>query len=69
MENMEGLQMLAEMFDSSSFSLNLGGGLGIVAYVLTAWALFVIAKRRGIGSPWMAWVPIVNAWTLGAISD
>lgn len=69
MEKMEALQTLTELFDSSSFSLNLGGGLGIVAYVLTAWALFVIAKRRGIGSPWMAWVPIVNAWTLGAVSD
>lgn len=69
MEKMEALQSLAEMLDSASFSLNLGGGLGIVAYVLTAWALFVVAKRRGLSSPWMAWVPIVNAWTLGAISD
>lgn len=44
-------------------------GLGIVSYVLLAWGLFVMAKRRGIKNPWMAWLPVVNVWTLGCISD
>ena len=43
--------------------------LGIAAYVLTAISLYSIAKRRGIAHPWMAWVPVVNVWVLGSISD
>lgn len=45
------------------------GSLGIVAYVLQALALYTIAKRRGLNKPWLAWVPVVNVWTLGAVSD
>lgn len=66
---MENFRWLTELLGDSSFSLDLGGGLGIVSYVLTAWALYTIAKRRGLSSPWMAWVPLVNVWTLGAVSD
>lgn len=43
--------------------------LGIASYVLTALALYTIAKRRRIHSPWMAWVPVVNCWLLGSLSD
>lgn len=44
-------------------------GLAIVSYVLLAWGLFTIAKRRGINKPWLAWIPVVNVWMLGCISD
>ena len=43
--------------------------LSIAAYVLTALGLYTIAKRRGIGKPWLAWIPVANAWILGSISD
>lgn len=43
--------------------------LGIASYVLSAMALYTIAKRRGIQSPWMAWMPVVNCWLLGSLSD
>ena len=43
--------------------------LGIAYYVLTALALYTIAKRRGVQYPWMAWVPVVNCWLLGSLSD
>lgn len=42
---------------------------GIAAYVLRSIGLYSIAKRRGINHPWMAWVPVVDMWLLGCISD
>jgi hypothetical protein len=42
---------------------------GIALYVLQAWGLHAIAKRRGISHTWMSWVPVLNLWVLGCISD
>ena len=43
--------------------------LSIVSYVLLAWGMYTIAKRRGIHKHWLAWVPVANIWILGCISD
>ncbi len=43
--------------------------MGIVFYVLQSMGIYTIAKRRGIRKPWLAWLPIGDAWTLGSISD
>lgn len=43
--------------------------LGIAAYVLSAMALYTLAKRRGLNKPWLAWIPVVNCWILGSLSD
>ena len=43
--------------------------IGIIAYVLRALGLYTIAKRRGINHPWMSWVPVLDLWVLGCISD
>ena len=43
--------------------------LAIVMYILLAYGMYTIAKRRGIKAPWLAWVPIADLWTLGAIAD
>ena len=42
---------------------------GIAMYVLTALSLYTIAKRRGIRKAWLAWVPVLNCWILGSLSD
>lgn len=44
-------------------------GLMIAGYVLTALALYTMAKRRGIKHPWLAWIPVADMWLLGTISD
>lgn len=44
-------------------------GFGIAAYVLRALGFYTIAKRRGINHPWMSWVPVLDLWMLGCISD
>lgn len=41
----------------------------VVCYVLQALGMYSIAKRRGIHKPWLAWIPVVNMWLLGSISD
>ena len=43
--------------------------LGFAGYFLLALGLYTIAKRRGIRHAWFAWVPLLNRWTLGSISD
>ena len=45
------------------------GLFGIAAYILTALAIYAISRRRGLKNPWLAWIPVVNCWLLGSISD
>ncbi|MBQ7000965.1 MAG: hypothetical protein IJN67_07975 [Oscillospiraceae bacterium] len=43
--------------------------LGIAGYVLTALAIYSISRRRELRKPWLAWIPVVNCWLLGSLSD
>ena len=43
--------------------------LSLVTYVLTALALYTIARRRGLKNPWLAWIPVADCWLLGSLSD
>lgn len=47
----------------------LGGLVGLAVYVMTSIALYSIARRRELNHPWMAWVPVLNLWLLGSVSD
>jgi hypothetical protein len=42
---------------------------GIATYVLTSLAIYNISCRRGLKKAWLAWIPVVNCWLLGSISD
>ena len=44
-------------------------GLSIAMYVFRAAGCHSIAKRRGIKKPWLAWIPVADAYLLGCISD
>lgn len=43
--------------------------LTAISYVFLAMGLYDIGRRRGISSPWLAWVPVANNWLLGCVSD
>lgn len=43
--------------------------LSIAGYVLTALAMYTIARRRGLKNPWLAWIPVADCWLLGSLSD
>ena len=43
--------------------------VSIATYVLTALALYTIAKRRGLKNAWLAWIPVADCWLLGSLSD
>ena len=45
------------------------GAFGIASYILTALALYTLAKRRAIDHAWLAWVPVLNCWLVGSLSD
>ena len=42
---------------------------GIASYVLTSLALYTLAQRRGIKKAWLSWVPVLNCWIIGSLSD
>ena len=42
---------------------------GLAGYVLSAVAVYSISRRRGLNKPWLAWIPVVNVWLLGSLSD
>ena len=65
----EGVGVLVGFLVVFSIVYLLSIGLGIASYILHALGLYTIAQRRGIKHPWMAWVPVLNLWTLGSISD
>ena len=43
--------------------------LSVAAYVLSALGLYTIASRREIRHPWLAWIPVLNVWLIGSLSD
>jgi hypothetical protein len=56
------LEGVLAMFGTGSF-------LRVASYVICALALYTIADRRGIKKAWLAWIPVVNVWILGSLSD
>lgn len=44
-------------------------GFGILSYVFTGVTLYTVARRRGVDKPWLAWIPVVNVWLIGSLSD
>ncbi len=36
---------------------------------ISSFGMYRIAKRRSIPCPWLAWIPMINLWTLGSIAD
>ncbi len=43
--------------------------IGVVFYILQSLGVYTVAKRRGIGKPWLAWIPLGDVWIIGSISD
>ncbi len=42
---------------------------GVAMYLCQSIGLSTIARRHGLGSPGLAWIPLGNLWVLGSISD
>ena len=42
---------------------------GLAAYILTSVAIYTVSRRRGLNKPWLAWIPVINCWLLGSLSD
>ncbi len=44
-------------------------GIAIASYIMSSYSYYTIAKRRNIKYPWLAWIPVVNSWTVGCIAN
>lgn len=62
----EFVQSLIGVFQGFNYVLK---AFSVLSYLLMAWGLYGIAKRRGISNPWVAWIPVLQLWILGSISD
>jgi hypothetical protein len=60
----EGLALLPGLL-----SMIPSGAIQIAAYILTSLALYTMANRRGINHAWLSWVPVLNVWIIGSLSD
>ena len=65
----EYMYMIEDALENITITGNCSGIVAIAAYVFSALALYTIAQRREIKKAWMAWVPVLNVWILGSISD
>ena len=43
--------------------------IGVVAYILTSFGLYTLSCRRGLTNAWMSWIPVLNVWIIGSLSD
>ena len=53
----------------SALSAVFSGGIGVALYVFRSMGVYSIAKRRGLNHPWFAWIPVVDTYLLGSLSD
>lgn len=49
--------------------LVIAGVIALAVYICQSIALMNIARRRGLNSPWIAWIPFCGGYALGRISD
>lgn len=43
--------------------------ISLAVYIFSALGMYTLAQRRGLRNPWLAWIPVVNVWILGSLSD
>ena len=65
----EYIYMFENALENSASVSGISSLISVAAYVFSALAIYTIAQRRGIKNPWLAWIPMVNVWILGSISD
>ena len=62
-------EVLEPAMEKLEVTFSTGSFVSLVIYVLSALALYTIAKRRGLKNPWLAWIPVGFEWLLGSVSD
>jgi hypothetical protein len=63
------MYMFENALENSASVSGISSLISVAAYVFSALAIYTIAQRRDIKNPWLAWIPMVNVWILGSISD
>lgn len=60
---------ISNMIGTAAFSIVPPMFFRLVFYVLTAYSLYTMAKNRGLQKAWLAWIPVLNLWIVGSLSD
>lgn len=60
---------LEELLSAVSGWSTLPSLVSLAVYIFSALGLYTIAQRRGLRNSWLAWIPVVNVWILGSLSD
>jgi hypothetical protein len=50
-------------------TMNAYGSVGLIGYLFMAWCLWRIARELKVGDEWMAWVPLINVFTLFRVAN
>lgn len=53
----------------SNYSISINIFIITVTFVLTGIAYYLLAKKRNISKAWIAWIPVVQIYMVGKISD
>ena len=74
MKQLDGLMEALERFTGQEVTLSwintvINLAFSLIAFVILAMALYPMARRRGFHKTWTAWVPVVNSWLVGGLSD
>ena len=56
------------IFVIAIFMSIIGLAVGLTPYILMSLGLYSLAKNRGIDAPWLAWIPVGNAYIMGCLS-
>ena len=64
----ESIAQLIQAVVNMGFSL-ITSIISLALFLIGAWGLYTIAKRRNLRHAWLAWLPVGNSWILGAIAD
>ena len=64
-----GMDGLAAMLGVLIVLFVIAAAVGLLFYILRSIGLMTLANNRGLRNPWLAWIPVVGVYTLGAIVD
>lgn len=68
--NITGLAFMSDVYKRYLWAyLVIGGCLFAVIYILQSVALYTIAKREGFKNKWFAFVPFLNTYYIGVVSE
>lgn len=52
----------------NTLELILGIFFGVILYIVFAYSLYMMVRKRDMDKPWLAWIPVVNFYCIGKMT-